>query len=70
MKSIIFTICSLLFLIAGIWLFGFINKYIPDSKWFIVVIKILTALLALIIYILIVCWFANVFNITWHYPSI
>lgn len=70
MKSIIFAVCSLLFFLVGVWLFEFIEKYIPDNKWYIVVIKILIALLALIIYIAIDCWFANIFNITWHYPAI
>lgn len=68
MKNIIFTVCSLLFLLGGIYLYDKIENKIPDTNWLIVGTKILIALFALIIYIIIVKFFANIFNITWKYP--
>lgn len=68
LKLIIFAVCSLLFLLAGIYLYGIIENKIPDSSWIIIVVKILVALIALVIYIIIVKFFANIFNITWTYP--
>lgn len=68
MKNIVFAICSLLFFIGGIWLYNKLENKIPDSSWLIVVIKILAALLALIIYIMIIKMFADIFNVTWSYP--
>ena len=49
-------------------MYGIIEDKIPDANRLIVIIKILIALLFLIIYIIIVRWFANIFNITWSYP--
>jgi hypothetical protein len=70
MKSIIFTACALIFFAIGAWLFEYIVDRIPDDKWSIVVIEIIIAFLALIIYIIIVISLAKVFNLTWSYPSI
>ena len=70
MKSIIFTIFALVFFSGGVWLFESIEERIPDDNWIIVVLKILAALIGLVIYIAIFRKLANVFSITWHYPSI
>jgi hypothetical protein len=67
-KNIIFAICSLLILFAGVYLYEKIEDKIPDTNWLIVGIKIIIALLAFVIYIIIVKFFANIFNITWEYP--
>lgn len=67
MKNIIFTICSLLFLLGGVYLYYVIENKIPDANWLIVLAKILVALFALIIYIIISMFFADIFNITWEY---
>lgn len=68
MKNIIFTVCALLFLLGGIYLFDIIESKIPDANWLIVGAKILIALVALILYAIILKFFANIFNITWNYP--
>ena len=68
MKNILFAVCSLLFLLCGIWLYNKIENMIADANWLIVVIKILIAILSLIVYIIILMWFANTFNISWEYP--
>lgn len=68
MKNIIFTICALLFLLGGIYLFDIIEGKIADANWIIVGAKILIALIALILYAIILKFFANIFNVTWEYP--
>ena len=68
MRNIIFAVCSLLFLAGGIYLYSIIENKISDANWLIVGTKILIALIALVMYIVIVNFFANIFNITWEYP--
>lgn len=68
LKNIIFTVFSLLLLLGGIYVYDIIENKIPDDNWLIILMKILIALIALVIYIIIVKFLANVFNISWKYP--
>lgn len=65
MKDIIFTIISLSVFIGGTLLFEHFQEKFEDSSWFVVLFKIVVAIVLLVAYAVILKYAAIYFDIRW-----